>query len=63
MTFMILGAEFFRWEMATAIAGWVLDIQPFDQPNVESAKILARKMVDEYKQNGKLPEIKATLDR
>ena len=51
-----LGAEFFRWEMATAVAGWCLNIQPFDQPNVESAKVLARKMVDEYKKEGKLPE-------
>ncbi len=56
-----LGAEFFRWEMATAISGWVLGIQPFDQPNVESAKILARKMVDEYKQNGVLPKNKASV--
>jgi glucose-6-phosphate isomerase len=33
-----LGAEFFRWELATAIAGWVLGINPFDQPNVQEAK-------------------------
>ena len=33
-----LGAEFFRWEFATAIAGWRLSINPFDQPNVQSAK-------------------------
>src|SRR5439155_13410346 len=33
-----LGAEFFRWEFATALAGWVLGINPFDQPNVASAK-------------------------
>ena len=33
-----LGAEFFRWEFATAIAGWILGINPFDQPNVASAK-------------------------
>ena len=56
-----LGAEFFRWEMATAIAGWMLNIQPFDQPNVESAKILAREMVEEYKHSGKLPEMKASF--
>jgi hypothetical protein len=47
--------------MATAIASWVLGIQPFDQPNVESAKILARKMVKEYKENGKLPELIPTV--
>jgi len=33
-----IGGEFFRWEMATAIAGWVLQINPFDQPNVQEAK-------------------------
>lgn len=37
-----LGAEMYRWEMATAILGYVLDINPFDQPDVESAKVLAR---------------------
>ncbi|MDW7680794.1 MAG: transaldolase, partial [bacterium] len=51
-----LGGEFFRWEMATAIAGYFLKINPFDQPNVEAAKILARKMVAEYQEKGKLPE-------
>jgi transaldolase/glucose-6-phosphate isomerase len=52
-----LGAQFFIWEMATAIAGYRLGIQPFDQPNVESAKILARQMVEAYGQQGKLPEL------
>ena len=33
-----LGAEFFRWELATAVAGQVLGINPFDQPNVQEAK-------------------------
>ncbi len=50
-----LGGEFFRWMMATAIAGWSLKINPFDQPNVESAKVLAREMVEEYKTRGSLP--------
>ena len=50
-----LGAEFFRWMMATAVAGWSLKINPFDQPNVESAKVLARQMVEEYKTRGSLP--------
>ncbi|HSW56167.1 MAG TPA: hypothetical protein VLH59_13870 [Ignavibacteriaceae bacterium] len=53
-----LGAEFFRWEFATAAAGFVLDVQPFDQPNVESAKIAARAMMNAYQEKGKLPEIK-----
>ncbi|MBA4405928.1 glucose-6-phosphate isomerase [bacterium] len=50
-----LGAEFMRWELATAIASWKLKIQPFDQPNVESAKILARAMINSYNLEGKLP--------
>ncbi|RQW03411.1 MAG: glucose-6-phosphate isomerase, partial [Calditrichaeota bacterium] len=50
-----LGREFFRWELATAIAGWRLGINPFDQPNVEAAKKLAKKMMQEYTKKGKLP--------
>jgi glucose-6-phosphate isomerase len=50
-----LGGELFRWMMATAVAGWSLGINPFDQPNVESAKELARDMVEEYREKGKLP--------
>ena len=42
---MDLGAEMFRWEVATAIAGAVLGIDPFDQPNVEEAKELTRKLL------------------
>jgi glucose-6-phosphate isomerase len=57
-----LGAEFFRWEFATAIAGFVLNVQPFDQPNVESAKIAAKKMMKEYSEKGKLPELKPALE-
>lgn len=53
-----LGKEYFRWEFATALAGWVLTIQPFDQPNVESAKVVTRKMMSEYKEKGKLPSLK-----
>lgn len=51
-----LGGEFFRWEIATIIASRRLEINPFDQPNVESAKILARQMVEAYQKAGKLPE-------
>lgn len=57
-----LGAEFFRWEFATAVAGFVMDVQPFDQPNVESAKIAARAMMKEYQLKGKLPELKPALE-
>lgn len=51
-----LGGQFFLWEMATAVAGYRLDIQPFDQPNVEAAKGQARKMVAEYTRTGELPQ-------
>jgi transaldolase/glucose-6-phosphate isomerase len=51
-----LGGQFFQWEMATAIAGERLGINPFDQPNVESAKALAKEMVAEYTEKGGLPE-------
>lgn len=51
-----LGGEIFRWEMATAIAGSILRINPFDQPNVESAKVRAKQMVSAYQQDGRLPE-------
>jgi hypothetical protein len=52
-----IGGQFFLWEMATAIAGYRLGIQPFDQPNVEAAKILARQKVAAFKQTGHLPEL------
>lgn len=58
-----LGSEFFRWEYATAVAGWVLGIQPFDQPNVESAKIEAKAMINSYLENGKLPELKTAISQ
>ncbi len=54
-----IGGEFVRWEMATAVVGWRLGINPFDQPNVESAKVLARKMVKSYETSGALPSIAA----
>ena len=50
-----LGAQFFLWEIATAVAGHRLGINPFDQPDVEAAKVLARRMVAEYTEKGTLP--------
>jgi glucose-6-phosphate isomerase len=50
-----LGQEFFRWEFATAVAGAGMGIHPFNQPDVESAKIEARKITNEYEQTGELP--------
>jgi transaldolase / glucose-6-phosphate isomerase len=50
-----LGGEFFRWEMATAVAGAVIGINPFDQPDVEASKIATRKLTDEVENTGQLP--------
>jgi transaldolase/glucose-6-phosphate isomerase len=50
-----LGEEFFRWEFATAVAGSILGIHPFDQPDVEASKIATRKLTDEYEKSGALP--------
>jgi hypothetical protein len=52
-----LGAQFFTWEMATAVAGHRLSIHPFNQPNVEAAKVLARQMVAAYQTQGALPDL------
>jgi len=52
---MHIGQEFYRWEMATAIAGSVIGINPFDQPDVEASKIKTRALTDEYEKNGSLP--------
>ncbi|MGD8561101.1 MAG: bifunctional transaldolase/phosoglucose isomerase, partial [Desulfarculaceae bacterium] len=52
-----LGGQFFTWEMATAVAGHLLGINPFDQPNVEAAKVAARDMVAAYQKEGRLPEL------
>jgi len=54
-----LGAQFFLWEMATAVAAHQLGINPFDQPNVEAAKLLAHQMVTAYVEKGALPGGKA----
>jgi len=50
-----LGGQFFLWELATAVAGQRLGINPFDQPNVDSAKEKAREMTKAYSQTGALP--------
>jgi transaldolase/glucose-6-phosphate isomerase len=50
-----LGQEFFRFEMATAVAGAVLDINPFNQPDVESAKVRTRELTTAFEKTGKLP--------
>ena len=50
-----LGQEFFRWEVATAVAGSILGINAFNQPDVEASKIETRKLTSEYEMKGKLP--------
>ena len=50
-----LGAEFFRWEFATAVAGHVLGIHPFDQPNVQESKDNTNRVLRGFKTTGRLP--------
>jgi hypothetical protein len=51
-----LGQEFFRWEMATATSGSLLEINPFDQPDVEASKVATRQLVTEYETKGAFPQ-------
>ncbi|MGH7045101.1 MAG: bifunctional transaldolase/phosoglucose isomerase [Stellaceae bacterium] len=55
---MQLGQEFFRWEMATAVAGSIIGINPFDQPDVEASKVKTRDLTAAYEKTGSLPEEK-----
>jgi transaldolase/glucose-6-phosphate isomerase len=50
-----LGAEFFRWEVATAAAGLLMEINPFDEPNVQQAKDATRALLDAYQHRKRLP--------
>jgi transaldolase/glucose-6-phosphate isomerase len=50
-----IGQEFFRWEIATAVAGSIIGIHPFNQPDVEASKVATRALTEEYERNGKLP--------
>ena len=52
-----LGAEFYRWEFATAVAGHILGIHPFDQPNVQGAKDMTDRVLREYQSSGRLPQM------
>ena len=51
-----LGAEFFRWEFATAVAGAALGINPFDEPNVAEAKKKTNELLGRYAAEGRLEE-------
>jgi transaldolase/glucose-6-phosphate isomerase len=50
-----LGQEFFRWEIATAVAGSIIGIDAFNQPDVEASKVATRKLTSEYESTGSLP--------
>jgi transaldolase/glucose-6-phosphate isomerase len=50
-----IGQEFFRFEMATAVAGAILGINPFNQPDVEAAKIKTRELIAAFEKSGRLP--------
>jgi glucose-6-phosphate isomerase len=58
-----LGGEFVRWEVATAAAGKVLDIDPFDQPNVQESKDATRELLDAYRTDGRLPAPEPVAER
>jgi transaldolase/glucose-6-phosphate isomerase len=51
-----LGQEFFRWELATAVAGSIIGVNPFDQPDVEASKIATKTLTEEYERYGSLPD-------
>ena len=50
-----LGQEFFRWEIATAVAGSIIGINAFNQPDVEASKIATRDLTSVYEKTGSLP--------
>ncbi|MBN2098194.1 MAG: bifunctional transaldolase/phosoglucose isomerase [Dehalococcoidia bacterium] len=56
-----IGQEFFRWELATAIAGAILGVNPFDQPDVEASKQETNRVLDAFRRKGKLPEAHRTM--
>jgi len=51
-----LGQEMFRWEIATAVAGAIIGINAFNQPDVEASKVATRKLTSEYEKTGSLPK-------
>ncbi len=57
-----LGQEFFRWEIAIAVAGSIIGINAFNQPDVEASKIATRNLTTEYEKNGSLPAEKPVLE-
>jgi hypothetical protein len=58
-----LGQEFFRWEIATAVAGSVIGINAFNQPDVEASKVATRNLTAEYEKTGSLPAEKPFFEQ
>jgi transaldolase / glucose-6-phosphate isomerase len=57
-----LGQEFFRWEIATAVAGSIMKINPFNQPDVEASKIATKRLTEEFERTGALPAEEPILE-
>ncbi len=57
-----LGQEFFRWEIATAVAGSIIGINAFNQPDVEASKIVTRELTSAYEKTGSLPAESPVLE-
>ena len=57
-----LGAEFFRWEIATAVAGSIIGINAFNQPDVEASKIATKNLTSQYEKAGSLPPEKSLVE-
>ncbi|MGA8608214.1 MAG: bifunctional transaldolase/phosoglucose isomerase [Candidatus Sulfotelmatobacter sp.] len=57
-----LGAEFFRWEIATAVAGSIIGIDAFNQPDVEASKIVTKDLTSQYEKSGSLPAEKPVVE-
>jgi len=58
-----LGQEFFRWEIATAVASSIIGINAFNQPDVEASKVETRKLTSEYEKTGSLPSEKPLFEQ
>jgi transaldolase/glucose-6-phosphate isomerase len=57
-----LGQEFFRWEIATAVAGSIIGINAFNQPDVEASKIVTKQLTSAYESSGSLPVERPIVD-
>ena len=58
-----IGQSFFRWEIATAVAGSVIGINAFNQPDVEASKVATRNLTDQYEKTGSLPAEQPILEQ